>query len=224
MTQSIKNNVDTVFKNVQDACCKANREFSSVIVLVATKTVSPSRIQELGSTGVKVIAENKVQEFISKVDAVMGFDWHFIGSLQTNKVKYIIDKVKLIHSVDRESLVDEIDKQAKKHNLTMDILLQINAGDEESKSGASASELSRLYNYAKTKSNINVVGFMPVLPIDAQDGLYKKMEQIFNHYKSIDSNIKHLSMGMSDDYAKAIEYSSTIVRVGSCIFGQRVYA
>lgn len=223
MQNQIVKNVENINKNVQIACSECGRDASSVTVLVATKTVEPQRINQLVGAGIVYAGENRVQEFCDKYDEVKGLKWHFIGSLQTNKVKYIIDKVEMIHSVDRVSLIDEIDSRSGKIGKKMEILLEINAGQEESKSGVGVQNLKALYEYAMQKQNIKVVGLMPVLPIETDENLYKQMQQIFQQYKAINSDIVHLSMGMSGDYQTAIKYGATIIRLGTIVFGERNY-
>jgi len=203
------------------ACKKAGRNFDEVKILAATKTVESARINTLKKVGINIIAENRVQELLSKYDAVKGFEWHFIGALQTNKVKYIIDKVSIIHSCDRVSLVDEIQKQAQKIDKIQEVLIQINAGDEMAKSGVEFSGVDELYNYITTKPNVKVVGFMPVMPMYASESLYEKSNEVFKIYKTKDSNVKMLSMGMSGDFELAIKHGATIVRLGSILLGNR---
>ena len=193
-----------------------------ITIIAATKTVEPERINLLPSCGITVAGENRVQELVEKYDKVTGVEWHLIGALQTNKVKYIIDKVKLIHSVDREALCDEIEKQAAKHNLTMDVLVEINIGGEESKSGVSPENAAALMEYASKKPHLRLKGVMSVLPIGAPDEMYGRMQE-FSHFASERYGATVLSMGMSGDFEKAIEHGSNMIRVGSAIFGQRIY-
>ncbi|MCL2847985.1 MAG: YggS family pyridoxal phosphate-dependent enzyme [Firmicutes bacterium] len=217
-------NAQGIKNNIQELCAKIGRNPNDIIILAATKTVSADKINELSSVDIYNAGENRVQELLAKYDAVSSIIWHFVGTLQTNKVKYIIDKVALIHSVDRENLAIELNRQCQKINKIMPILLQINAGEEESKSGIRVRELEALYNFIKLNCPfLEIQGFMPVLPYKADENLYKQMQQIFNRYISKDKNIKFLSMGMSDDYLIAIKYGATIVRLGSCLFGERSY-
>ena len=180
--------------------------------------------------GVTDIGENKPQEVRDKFADVLPVKWHLIGHLQTNKIKYIIDKVCLIHSVDSIHLMDEIDKQAKKHDIVMDILIEVNISGEESKSGISPSELESLLIHAGTLSNIKVRGLMTVAP-----KLYNNVTNTlhFNNMNRLFIDIKgkkydnvtmdYLSMGMSGDFEEAIKCGSNMVRVGSAIFGKREY-
>ena len=174
----------------------------------------------------KVLGENRVQELIQKYHEGQNFDWHFIGKLQSNKVKYIIDKVKLIHSVDSISLAKEIDKQAKKHNLVMPVLLQINMGKEESKSGFFIEEIENSISEISKFENIAIKGLMAVMPICEESKtieLYKALKIKFLECKE-KYNFEYLSAGMTNDYLLAIEYAgANIVRVGTAIFGKRSY-
>ena len=205
-----------------DECKKINSITHNVTLIPATKMVEPERINMLKDYGITVAGENRVQELLEKYDKVSGIEWHLIGALQTNKVKYIIDKVKLIHSVDRENLVDEIDKQAKKKGIIVDVLVEINVGEEENKSGVKTEDAQALMEYVVTKTNIRLRGIMSVLPISAPDCMYEKMQQI-SKFATEKYNADILSMGMSGDYEKAIKYGSNMVRIGSAIFGKRIY-
>jgi hypothetical protein len=157
--------------------------------------------------------------------------WHLIGHLQTNKVKYVIDKVCLIHSVDSIKLMDEIERQAKMHDLIMDILIQVNISGEETKSGIAPEELDSLLNHASELSNVRVKGLMTIAPKtdNPSDNIvyFDKMRQIFvDRSQNICDNVimQYLSMGMSGDYETAIECGANMVRVGSAIFGERDYS
>lgn len=194
----------------------------NITVIAATKTVEPERIAALPEYGITVAGENRVQELLEKYDKVSGVEWHLIGALQTNKVKYIIDKVRLIHSVDRVSLVDEIERQAAKRSLIAEILVEINIGGEESKSGVSPDEALSLMEYAASQPHIRLRGVMSVLPIGADDELYEKMRG-FSLVAAEKYGATVLSMGMSGDYERAIEHGANMIRVGSAIFGQRIY-
>ncbi len=193
-----------------------------ITIVAATKTVEPERINELPKYGITEIGENRVQELLDKFDKVHGLNWHFIGSLQTNKVKYIIDKVKLIHSVDREALADEIDRQAEKHGLIMDVLVEINIGGEESKSGVNPNEALKLMEYVATKPHINLRGVMSVFPVNADEELYERLSR-FGQKAKEKYGADIISAGMSGDYERAIKHGANTVRLGSAIFGKRIY-
>ncbi len=191
-------------------------------IVAATKTVPADKINMLPSFGITAAGENRVQELLDKFDAVKGIEWHFIGALQTNKVKYIIDKVALIHSVDRKSLADEIDRQAAKHNLVSEVLIEINIGKEPSKSGVFAEDAQELMAYVAAKANVRLRGVMSVLPHDAADEMYLELASI-GKIAADKYGADIISAGMSGDYEKAIRFGANLIRPGSAIFGKRIY-
>ncbi len=202
-----------------------------ILLIAVTKTHGVEEINRAIDAGVTDIGENKVQEILEKYDKVKPVRWHMIGHLQTNKVKLIIDKVDLIHSLDSLKLAQEIDKRAKQIGKTMDVLVQVNAANEQSKFGVSTDELANLIDeILKTCENINIKGLMFVAPFaeDPEDvrGYFAKVAGLFNEYKKREHprlDFKYLSMGMSQDYIVAIEEGANMIRVGSAIFGSRVY-
>ncbi len=201
-----------------------------VTLIAVTKTHPPEMINEAIDLGVTDIGENKVQEILDKFDKVKPVRWHLIGHLQTNKVKYIIDKVSLIHSVDSVKLMDEIERQAEKHNVTMEILIQVNITGEETKFGIQPEELDTLLMHAGGLKHVKVVGLMTILAkLDTDVAKRLHFNNIFNRFVDISSKkydnvvMKYLSMGMSGDYEIAVECGSNMVRVGSAIFGDREY-
>ena len=218
----MREEIEKILRSVESVK-KQNGLTQEVTVVAATKMVDAERINLLPSYGITIAGENRVQELLEKYDKVKGLEWHLIGSLQTNKVKYIIDKVKLIHSVDRKSLADEIEKQAKKRGITMDVLVEINIGGEESKSGVSPDEAKELMEYINSLGSVNLRGVMSVLPINAPDEMYAKMKE-FSSYAREKYAAPVLSMGMSGDYEKAVKYGSNMIRIGSAVFGKRIYA
>lgn len=223
----IEENVKKVFKNIEQACKKVGRCVDDVTVVCATKMQSAEDILKLNALGIKISGENKVQELLSKFDYVDNTTWHFIGRLQSNKVKYIIDKVELIHSVDKISLCREIDKQAKKHNKVMNVLLEVNIAKEESKAGFFENDVEDVLIEIKHLQNINVVGLMSILPyysdVQANRSSYLEMSNLYNKLRIDNPQFKYLSMGMSNDYEVAIECGSNMIRLGTCIFGERNY-
>ncbi len=211
--------LDLIRKNINE-----NKTADEVTIVCATKMRSAEVINELPSYSLYIAGENKVQELLEKYDFVRkDIEWRIIGQLQTNKVKYIIDKVSLIESVDRESLADEIDKQAKKHGIKMKVLVEINAGEEESKGGVKISDLDAMLEYVSAKENLSLVGLMSVFPIGADECLYAKVKDVFDKYKDKYA-LTVLSMGMSNDYITAVKYGATEVRLGSALFGARDYS
>ena len=202
-----------------------------VQLVAVTKTHTPFEINQAIDCGVTDIGENKVQEIMDKYEAVKPVRWHLIGHLQTNKVKYIIDKVSLIHSVDSLHLAKEIDKRAKQHDLTMEILIQVNAAQEESKFGIKAEETEKMIrDILEQCKNIRIRGLMCIAPLteDLEEirpyfAEVKKQYDEFGAIKHPRLDFAYLSMGMSHDYQVAIEEGANMVRVGSAIFGARVY-
>ena len=218
----LKENYESVLKNINS--------FSNgrdVKLLMATKMQGVEDINYLIDIGADIIGENKVNELLEKYE---GYDKrahiHFIGTLQSNKVKYIIDKVELIHSVDKLSLLQEIDKRAKKIGKVMDVLLEVNSGREESKGGIFPEDVCELYKKATELENVRVRGLMTMAP-------RCKTREEYLHYFGItkdlfdtlfkDDKDAILSMGMSESYTYAVEAGATLVRVGSKIFGERKY-
>lgn len=227
----ISENLKEVRKKISDACIRSNRQAADINLIAVTKTHSPELINEAIACGVTDIGENKVQEILEKYDKVTpGVKWHLIGHLQTNKVKYIIDKVCMIHSVDSIRLMDEIERQAGKHNLIMNILIQINISGEETKSGIKPEEIDEMLEYAAKLPHIRVRGLMTI-GVKCYDNITNRL--YFNNIYDIfiDKSLKkydnismdYLSMGMSGDYEQAIECGSNMIRVGSAIFGKRFY-
>ena len=203
-----------------------------VTVCAATKTRTPEEINRLPEMGIHTIGENRVQELLEKYEQLdkEKLNIHFIGALQTNKVKYIIDKVCMIQSVDRLSLAQEIDRQAKKHGLIMDILCEINIGNEATKSGVSPEEAPSFVQELMEFSNLRVCGLMCIPPVcdkkEEQKKYFKKIMEIFIDitHKNMDNSIMRiLSFGMSGDFETAIECGSTMIRPGVALFGPRNY-
>ena len=229
---TIKENLDIINENIEQACKNVGRK-NDVILLGATKMNSADRINCAISHGLKYIGENKVQELLEKYDGINREEVtiHFIGHLQSNKVKYIIDKVDMIQSLDSLSLAKEINKQAQKHNLKMKVLVEINAGMEESKSGVSPDRVEEFLREVSKFENIQVVGLMAIPPIMTdkytQRKIFKEIYKIFIDIsqKSIHNiSMTYLSLGMSDDYSLAVEEGANLVRVGSALFGRRNYS
>ena len=217
----IKENLELVYKDIKEY------SKSDVKLLAVTKLHDVSEINEAISYGVTDIAENKVQEILNKYDRVSPVKWHLIGHLQTNKVKYIIDKVSMIHSVDSLKLASEIDKRASNINTTMDILLQVNIAREESKYGIYIEDLPNILKEVSKLKNVNLMGLMMIAPYsDNPEDVrkyFKGMKDLYDKYKE-EFGFKYLSMGMSNDYKVALEEGSNVIRVGTKIFGNRDYS
>ena len=225
----IARNLEIVQSKIRTACEKSKRSYSEVTLVAVSKTQSSASISELVSLGVKNFGENRVQELLEKQPQTPhDIIWHMIGHLQTNKVKSIIDKVSLIHSADSYRLIKEIDKQAKSHEKIMEILVEINIADEDSKYGIEPGELNEFLTEIAGCRNIMVKGLMCLAPYvenPEENRLYfRKMRQMFIDSKDISANninMQYLSMGMTNDYEVAIEEGANIVRVGTGIFGAR---
>lgn len=225
---SIAQNLAEVEKRISAAAERSGRKRSDITFIAVTKTHPADMINEAIECGVTDIGENKPQEVRDKYDDVKPVKWHLIGHLQTNKVKYIIDKVCLIHSVDSIKLMDEIERQAKKHDIVMDILIQVNISGEETKSGIRPDELSELLKHAGELNNVRVKGLMTIMPKtdNPKDNIlhFDNIRQIFvdiSRNVCDNVNMQYLSMGMSGDYETAIEHGANMVRIGSAVFGAR---
>ncbi len=213
---------------IEESCVRSGRDPEEVTLLGASKTVKPEIIRRFFECGLKTFGENRVQEFLDKYERLKGLniDWHFIGSLQTNKVKYLINRVSLIHSLDRKSLADEIQKRAQRAGIVQDVLIEVNVGDEESKAGVKPEELRELFEYSLNLPNLKVLGLMTIPPYlpDPEEvrPFFAKLRKLKDRLEEeFGVNLKHLSMGMSHDFTVAIEEGATIVRVGTLLFGER---
>lgn len=228
----IKENIQAVNEKIENAALKSNRNKDDITLLGVTKTVDTDAILEAINCGITNVGENKPQELARKYEVIGDkVKWHLIGTLQTNKVKYIIDKVSMIHSLDRESLCEEIQKRAEKIDRKIDCLVQVNISKEESKHGLEVEDaIEFIKNVSNNYKNINIKGLMTMAPFTANEDEIRK---VFRGLKDLSLEIKNLniprvtmdelSMGMSNDYEIAIEEGATIVRVGTSIFGKRNY-
>ena len=228
----IKDNIAEVKENIERAAGKAKRDVNDVTLIAVSKTKPVEMIREAYDTGIRDFGENKVQEIMDKYDKLPGdIRWHMIGHLQTNKVKYIVDKVCMIHSVDSLKLAAEISKQAVKVSREIPILIEVNVGDEESKFGVTFDEAEDLIRQIAPLSGIKINGLMAVAPYtedpEQNRGYFARLRQLSVDItsKNIDNvSMSVLSMGMTGDYGVAIEEGSTCVRVGTGIFGERDYS
>lgn len=228
----LRENIKFIKDNIQKYSKETNKDIEDVKLVAVTKTVDVDKILEAIEYGVTDVGENKPQELARKYDIIGDkVKWHLIGSLQTNKVKYIIDKVYMIHSLDRESLCEEIQKRAEKIDRIINCLIQVNISKEDSKHGLYEEDvIDFITNVSKKYSNIRIKGLMTMAPFtENQDEIRKVFKSLKRLSSEIDKlkipnvDMKHLSMGMSNDYKIAIEEGSTIVRVGTSIFGKRNY-
>ena len=223
----MENTITQAVQEIKKQLAKGNPYGEKVTLVAATKTQSAEAINEAIAAGVDAIAENKPQEFRDKNDLLRPCPRHFIGHLQTNKVKYLVGKVELFHSCDREDLANEIARLSIKNGVISNVLIQINIGDEETKGGYSYDKAQETFLRLSQKEGLCVKGFMAMLP-DTDDqtllrALARKMRSLFDRAKEKYPTIEHLSMGMSGDYALCVEAGSNMVRVGSTIFGARNY-
>ena len=219
----LKDNIQKVLNQISGG----NNLNEEITLVGATKTVSADIINQAIKYGLKVVAENKVQEFREKTDLIVGAEQHFIGHLQTNKVKYLVGKVALIHSVDSLHLASAIDERAKKINVVQPILAEINIGGELSKSGFNPDNAFEAVKELCAFTNLKVMGIMAMLPktenVEEISALCLKMRKIFDTLVEQGYNLKYLSMGMSHDYEIAIKNGSNMIRLGSSLFGERNY-
>lgn len=226
-------NEDKVIENYKNAMSRletaleeSGRSMKDVLVIGASKTMPLERILFVrDNTDVNIFGENRVQELLEKYTPDVR--WHFIGQLQTNKVKYIVDKVELIHSVDRLSLLQEIDRQAKKHGKVQDILIEVNIGGEEKKGGVAPEEVIDFAKEVDKYSSVRLKGLMSVLPNvekEALNAFYLQLSKLYDTLKQTrldNADIRYLSAGMSNDYDVAVKYGANIVRLGRALFGER---
>lgn len=225
--QAMLTRLGTIRRDMLAACEAADRAPDSVTLMAVTKTVDPMLINAAVDAGVTVLGENRVQEFLSKREQYReNAEVQFIGHLQTNKVKQIIDKVTLIHSVDSLHLAEAVDRAAANAGLTMPVLLEVNIGGEESKSGAEPAEVEALLKAVQQLSHVRVRGLMTIPPpttdADTQNAVFAKMAALYRNMQTL-APLDVLSMGMSGDYQAAIRHGSTMVRIGSALFGARYY-
>lgn len=228
----IKENLMEVEERVQAACHRANRKREEVTLIAVSKTKPVSMIEEVMACGVVDFGENKVQEIVDKEEIIKTpLNWHMIGHLQRNKVKYIIDKVCLIHSVDSMRLAEQINEEAKKHGIIANVLVQVNIAKEDTKFGIMEEEVEPFVHALSSLGNIKVQGLMTIAPFveNAEENRihFSNLRKLCIDIKTknIDNiNMDILSMGMTGDYEVAIEEGATMVRVGTGIFGQRNYA
>lgn len=217
--------IQEIEQRLARACERAGRKREEVLLLGASKYANAEKIREAYQCGVRVFGESRAQDFLKKFEELkdLPIDWHFIGNLQTNKVKYIIDKVSLIHSLDRPSLAEEIQKRAEKLGKVQDVLIEVNVGKEETKGGVYEEDLEKLFEYCLSLKNLRVLGLMAIPPYKENPEevrpyfvkLRKLKEKLEDLYKI---KLPHLSMGMSGDFEVAVEEGATIVRIGSAIF------
>ena len=225
--RSIADNIKEIRENVGNAVAKYRAGDDGVRIMAVTKTVLPGKINFAVSQGLTLLGENRVQEYLSKKDSYdKSAEVHMIGHLQTNKVKYIIDSVSMIQSVDSLKLASEINRLAAAHDRKMDVLLEVNIGDEASKSGIGAESVFDLAEQMLPLTNVRIRGLMAIPPIGADEKVFAHMKELYEQLKdrklpNVSADV--LSMGMSGDYEVAVKHGSTLVRIGTKLFGARKY-
>lgn len=229
---SIKENIDIICDRVAEAAKKSGRNPEDITIIAVSKTVDAHKAKEAVESGLSNLGENRVQEFVNKYEQLndMNIKWHMIGHLQKNKVKYIIDKAELIHSVESLDLANEINKRAKQSEIVSKVLIELNIGEEDSKFGINAENVYDFVRAFNQYDNILVTGLMTVAPYSENPEdvrwIFKKMKEIYDNIlkmKLKNTDMKYLSMGMTNDFEIAIEEGSNIVRIGTAIFGSRNY-
>ena len=227
----ISENIKQVLDNVEKACRKANRPPESVKLVAVSKTKPNEMLQEAYDIGIRDFGENYVQELCDKIETMpKDINWHMIGHLQRNKVKYIVGKVSMIHSVDSLRLAEEISREAVKKSCTIDILVEVNVAEEDSKFGITVENAPNIIEEMAKLPGISIKGLMTSAPYvtNPEDNriFFQKLRQLAVDIKdkNIDNiSMDELSMGMTNDYTVAVEEGATIIRVGTAIFGERSY-
>ncbi len=227
----IRENIRQVQINIEDACNRSDRDLQEVTLIAVSKTKPVAALEEAYRCGMRDFGENKVQELVEKAEVLPGdIRWHMIGHLQRNKVKYIVDKVFLIHSVDSLRLAEEISKEALKKSVTVDILVEVNVAEEETKFGSTLDEAAELVSQIAGLPGIRIKGLMTIAPYvenpENNRKYFAKLKQLAVDIesKNIDNvSMQVLSMGMTGDYEVAVEEGASYVRVGTGIFGERDY-
>jgi hypothetical protein len=229
---SIKENIDIILEKTAAAAIRSGRNPEDITVIAVSKTVDADRAREAAEGGLINLGENRVQELVNKYEQLSdtAVKWHLIGHLQKNKVKYIIDKAVLIHSVENLELANEINKRALQHNITANVLIELNIGEEESKFGIGEESVYEFVKLMEQFENIKILGLMTVAPFSENPEdirwVFKKMKEIFNKISGMklkNTEMKILSMGMTNDFEIAIEEGANMVRIGTAIFGARKY-
>lgn len=229
---TIQNNLEEVRNNIEEVLKKEGRDLNSLILLAVTKNYDVEKIREAIRLGVTDIGENRVQELVAKKEELGNItNYHMIGSLQTNKVKYIIDFIHLIHSLDRLSLLKELEKRAKNNGKIIHCLIQLNISKEKTKEGLYVEELENFVQEVEACKYVKIKGLMTMAPhyenIEDTRPVFRKAKAIFDDLKMRELknfDMEYLSMGMSHDYKIAIEEGSNMVRIGTSIFGERDYS
>lgn len=226
----IQENLQKVRESIRQAQARSSKAAQDVLLVAVSKTQPLTKLQEAVAAGQRVLGENRVQELLEKYQTLPDLDWHLIGHLQTNKVKYVVDKIALLHSLDSMELAQEIEKRAARIERRLPVLVQVNIAEEESKFGLKREEVADFLTAMADYPHLHVQGLMTVGPFwdeaEALRPIFQELRDIFEREKARKLphvDLRHLSMGMSNDYLVAVEEGATMVRVGSSIFGPRTY-
>ncbi|HKJ34848.1 MAG TPA: YggS family pyridoxal phosphate-dependent enzyme [Balneolales bacterium] len=230
-TIDICRNIDQIKSRIQSACKRVNRNPDDITLVAVSKTKPIEAIKEALECGQIHFGENRVQELTSKMEQLgPEIQWHMIGTLQTNKIKYMVDRVNWIHSVPKKKALKEIEKRASRIEREINVLIQVNISDEAQKSGCEPEDLKKLLEYAQDLKWTKIQGLMGMASFEEDPELvrpqFKLLRDLRDQHKSYETDnvqLQHLSMGMSNDFEIAVEEGSTMVRVGSAIFGARNY-
>ena len=226
----LESNLNSVRKRIENAAAKTGRDSSEIKLVAVTKKVEPERVIKSINLGINTFGENYAQEFRDKFKVLekevdQEIKWHFIGQLQKNKVKYVLGKVELIHSLDSLSVAEEINKRAENMGITVPVLIEVDTGGEESKGGINPSKLEEFLKELRCLSSIDVQGLMTMPPYfddpETARPYFYRLRELRDSLLASFPKLNELSMGMSGDFEVAIEEGATIIRVGSAIFGER---
>ena len=222
----ISENIRIIKERVDKSAKKSKRSRNDITIIAVSKTVNASSVVQAAKAGMKDFGENRVQEFLKKRE-VLGDDvnWHLIGPLQRNKVKYILDGVTLLHSLDRLSLAEEIEKQCERKNTSLDVLVQVNIAKEPTKSGVFEEDLEKFLAKLAVMRNVRVSGLMAIPPFvtnpDDNRKYFARMRELYDTFEKFSEPFEYLSMGMSGDFEAAIKEGANMVRIGTAMFGAR---
>ena len=222
----IRENIRIIEERVDNSAKKSGRSIDDITIVAVSKTVSAEAVVQAKKAGMMHFGENRVQEFLKKRE-VIGDDvyWHIIGPLQRNKVKYILDGVTLLHSLDRLSLAEELEKQCEKNGTVIDALIQINIAKEPTKSGVFEEDLEDFLEKLSVLRNVRIKGLMAIPPFafepDENRNYFQRMKDLYERFKGFSDGFEYLSMGMSGDFEVAIEEGANMVRIGTAVFGAR---
>jgi hypothetical protein len=225
--KDLRQSMDTILLRIQEACVRTGRKPKEVLLVAISKTILPETIRKAYELGQKDFGENQAQQFRDKriVLQDLTLSWHFVGTLQSNKVKYVVGHAEYIHSVNSLSILRKIDQRAAVCGCVQKVLIEVNVSGEESKHGVCQNEMGVILEHSRSMPNIHVMGFMAMAPFveDPEEvrWVFRKMKDLQAKWLSEYPSLHHLSMGMSGDFEVAVEEGATMVRVGTALFGAR---